>query len=650
MSRNDCPPNNWPPNNWPPNNWPPYDRSGSILCRVVHTALLLGLAVAGSFVEPGQAAAGDGRRHALSLAGEPKQGPDFQQFEWVNPEAPKGGSVRIRGIGTFDTLNRYAATGMPPLGIDDIYARLLTPSLDEPLTEYGLVAAWVSHPADYSSVTFGLRPEARFHDGAPITAADVVFTLDAIKKASPRYALYYQNVVKAEQIGPHEVTFTFDAKGNRELPQIVGSMPVLPKHFWTAKNELNQQRDLARGSLELPLGSGPYRVKSVDPGRTIVYERVKDWWAKDLPVNRGQWNFDELTFAYYRDRTPAFEGFKTGETDFWPENSAKGWATGYEIEPVKKGLLKRHEIESREMAPMQGFAFNTRRKLFADPRVRQAFNLAFNFEQTNKNMFFEQYVRVGSYFDNSELAARGLPKGRELEILETVRGQVPPEVFAKEWHNPVNKAPEDFRRHLSMAAKLLDDAGWTVQSGVRTNAAGDKLAVEFLLVQPDFERLVLVYKVELEKLGLKVDVRTVDSAQYHRRVDSFDFDIVVGRFAQSLSPGNEQREFWGSAAADKVGTLNLIGIKNPAVDSLIETLIFARDRAELVSATHALDRVLLWNHYLVPQFYSPRDRIAYWDKFGHPERLPGRASVLASFLQVWWQDQDRAARLAIARR
>ena len=596
------------------------------------------------------AGAGDVRRHALSLAGEPKYGPDFGQFAWVNSEAPKGGSVRIRGIGTFDTLNRYAAKGLAPLAIDDIYARLLTPSLDEPLTEYGLVAAWVSHPDDYSSATFGLRPEARFHDGTPITAADVIFSLDAIKKASPRHALYYQNVVRAEQTGPHEVTFVFDAKGNRELPQIVGSIPVLPKHYWTAKDELNQQRDLAQGSMEIPLGSGPYRVKSVDAGRAIVYERVKDWWAKDLPVSRGQWNFDEVMFIYYRDRTPAFEGFKTGETDFWPENSAKGWATGYGIEPVKQGLLKRHEIEVNQIASMQGFAFNTRRKAFADARVRQAFNFAFNFEQANKNMFFEQYARVGSYFDNSELAAKGLAQGRELEILEKVRGQVPPEVFTKEWHNPVNMAPDDFRRHLSMAAKLLDEAGWTVQNGVRTNAAGDKLAAEFLLVQPDFERLVLAYKVELEKLGLKIDVRTVDSAQYHRRIDAFDFDIVVKGFGQSHSPGNEQREFWGSAAADKEGTLNLIGIKNPAVDSLIETLIFAHDRAELVAATRALDRVLLWNHYVVPQFYSPRDRVAYWDKFGHPARLPGYASVLASFLQVWWQDQDRAARLAIARR
>ncbi len=590
------------------------------------------------------------RQHALSLVGTPKFGPDFKHFSWVDPNAPKGGSIRVRGIGTFDSLNRFSAKGMPALGIEHVYDRLLTPSLDEPLTEYGLIAAWVIHPADYSSATFGLRPEARFHDGRPITPEDVVFTLDAIKKAGPRYALYYQNVVKAEKTGAHEVTFTFDAKGNRELPQIVGSMPVLPKHFWTGKDDLNQVRDLGRGTLEIPLGSGPYRVKSVDPGRTIVYERVKDWWAKDLPVAKGQWNFDEVTFVYYRDRTPAFEGFKTADTDFWPESSAKAWATGYDIDPVKAGLIKRHEIATRDIASMQGFAFNLRRKIFADARTRQAFNLAFNFEQANKNMFFEQYARVGSYFENSELAAKGLPQEREIAILEKVRDKVPAEVFNKEWKNPLNAAPDDFRRHMSMAAKLLAEAGWSIKNGVLTNAAGDKLAVEILLVQPDFERLVLTYKADLEKLGIKIDVRTVDSAQYHRRVDSFDFDIIIGRFAQSLSPGNEQRDFWGSAAADREGTLNIIGIKNPAIDSLIETLIFAPDRAELVAAARALDRVLLWNHYLVPQFYAPRDRVAYWDKFGHPKDLPGRTSVLTSLLQVWWQDNDRVAKLVDARR
>ena len=590
------------------------------------------------------------RMHAISLAGQPKHGPEFANFDWVNPAAPKGGSARVRGIGTFDSLNRFAAKGLPPLGIEMIYDRLLTASLDEPLTEYGLLAAWVSYPADFSSATFGLRPEARFNDGNAVTPEDVIFTLDAIKRASPRHALYYQNVVRAEKTGPHEVKFTFDVKGNRELPQIVGSIPVLPRHYWMANDETGQPRDLARGTLEIPVGSGPYKIKSVSAGRSIVYERVKNWWGSNLAVSKGQWNFDEISIIFYRDRTPAFEGFKTGETDFWPENSAKGWATGYDIEPVRGGLLKRHEIPKLDIAAMQGFVFNTRRKQFADWRVRRAFNLAFNFEQSNKNMFFDQYARVGSYFQNSELAATGLPEGRELEILDKLREQVPPAVFTREWKNPVNATPDDFRRNMAAAAALLAEAGWVVKNGVLCNAAGEKLTAEFLLVQPDFERLVLAYKNELERLGMKIEIRTVDSAQYHRRTDAFDFDIVVGSFPQSLSPGNEQREFWSSAAADKPGTQNIIGIKDPAIDSLIETMIFAGDRAELVAASRALDRVLLWHHYIVPQFYAPRDRVAYWDRFGHPERLPSRTSPLGAFLPIWWHDPARAGKLDEARK
>jgi microcin C transport system substrate-binding protein len=589
------------------------------------------------------------RRHALSLIGEPASPPDFPHFDWVNPAAPKGGAVRIRGIGSFDTLNRYANRGEAALGLNLVNTSLMMTSLDEPSTEYGLVAAWVSHPDDFGSVTFGLRPEARFHDGQPITVEDVIFTLNAIKAASPHFALYYKNVVKAERSGEHEVTFTFDSTGNRELPQIVGSMPVLPRHFWQGKNDKGQPRDVARGTLDIPLGAGPYRIKSVDPGRLVTYERVPDWWAKDLPVTRGQWNFDEITFVYYRDRTPAFEAFKIGETDFWPESSAKGWATGYDIDAVRRGLIRKETIESRQIAGMQGFAFNLRRPKFQDPRVRQAFNLAFNFEWANRNMFYDQYLRSGSYFENSELKASGLPQGGELAILETVRNGVPPEVFTAEYRNPVNNAPEDLRRNMQRAARLLAEAGWSHGRQGLTNSAGDVLAAEFLLVQPDFERLVLAYKAELEKLGIRVEIRTVDSAQYRRRLDTFDFDVVVARFPQSLSPGNEQREFWGSAAATKEGSQNIIGIRSPAIDTLVERLIFATDRTDLIAATRALDRVLLWNHFVVPQFYIAHDRIASWSKFGRPARLPRQAGPLNSFLQVWWWDEQAVRKLQESR-
>ncbi len=598
----------------------------------------------------GGAMAGDKRVHALSLVDPPQYASGFQHFDWVNPDAPKGGKVRLRGIGTFDTLNAYAIKGSPPLGLGMLYDQLLAGSLDEPSAEYGLVAEWVSHDKEFSRATFGLRKEARFHDGKPMTADDVVFSLSAIKAANPRYALYYQNVVKAEANGSHEVTFTFEPKGNRELPLIIGGLPVLPRHYWTGKGENGELRDLAKSTMEVPLGSGPYRVQSVEGGRQITYERVKDWWAKDLPVSRGQWNFDQITYVYYRDRLPAFEGFKAGETDFWPENSAKGWATGYEIEPVRRDLIRRDLLPSKTIAPMQGFAFNTRRKQFQDARVRQAFNLCFNFEWANKNLFFDQYARVGSYFENSELKATGLPEGRELEILDGVRKDVPPEVFAQVWANPVYNQPEDVRRNMGRAAKLLAEAGYSMKNGVLTSAAGEKLTAEFLLVQPDFERLVLAYKAELERLGMKIDIRTVDAAQYRRRIDTFDFDVVVASFPQSLSPGNEQRDFWGSAAAIQEGTRNIIGIKNTAIDQLIDRLIFATDRADLVAATRALDRVLLWSHFVVPHFYSPNDRIAYWDKFRRPKKLPGQASATNAFIQTWWYDEDRAAKLADARR
>jgi microcin C transport system substrate-binding protein len=589
-------------------------------------------------------------RHALSLIGVPRHEPGFSQFDWVNAAAPKGGEIRLRAFGTFDTLNRFAPRGIAADGLARIDATLMLSSLDEPSSDYGWIAAWVSHPPDFASATFGLRPEARFSDGAPVTPEDVVFSLDQLKQANPRFGIYYKNVVRAEKTGPHEVRFVFDAPGNRELPLIVGGLPVLPRHFWTAKDDRGEQRDLARGSLEIPVGAGPYRVAKVDSGRRIVLERVSDWWAKDLPVARGQWNFDRISHVYYRDRLPAFEGFKAGETDFWPENSAKGWATEFDFEAVKRGLVKREELPDGDIKPMQGFIFNLRRPQFQDRRVREAFNLAFNFEWANQAMFFEQYRRSSSYFGNSELACRGLPEGEERAILEKAGDELPADLFKSEFKNPVNLAPDDFRRHLGKAARLLSEAGFEMKGGVRTNAAGVKISAEMLLVQPNFERLVLAYKAELAKLGIDLSVRIVDSAQYQRRVRSFDYDMIVSGFPQSHSPGNEQRELWGSAAASQEGSRNLVGIKSPAIDALIERLIYAKDRADLVTATRALDRALLWGHYLVPHFHSPVYRIGYWDKFARPGGLPRYAGPTDAFVRTWWYDDKAAARLEAARR
>jgi microcin C transport system substrate-binding protein len=594
----------------------------------------------------GTARAADERKHALSLIGTPKFSVDFKHFDWVNPDAPKGGTVRQWAPGSFDSLNGFTVKGTPAIGIGLIYDTLMTESPDEAATEYGLIAEWVSNPPDFSSVTFGLRAEARFNDGKPITPEDVAFSFDALKKAHPQYAFYYKNVIKAEKTGEREVTFRFDERGNRELPQIVGQMPVLPKHFWDAKGADGEPRDLSRSSLEVPLGSGPYKIAAVDAGRSITYERVKDYWAKNLPVTKGQWNFDRLIYLYFRDRVPGFEAFKAGDLDFWRESSAKEWATAYEFPAVKNGLVRRDQIATKSVAPMQAFAFNTRRKQFQDPRVRRAFNYAFDFEWANKNLFYDQYLRTHSYFGNSPLEAKGLPQGRELELLKEIEKDVPPEVFTTEWKNPVNKTPEELRNNLREAARLFAAAGWTPKNGVLTNAQGEQLIAEFLLVQPDFERIVLPFKTNLERLGVKASIRIVDASQFQRREDTFDFDIINDTFAQSESPGNEQRDFWGSAAADREGSRNTIGIKNAGIDKLIDKVVFATDRSELEAATRALDRVLLWHNFVVPQWYFPFDRIATWDIFGRPQKLPSRAT---SFLRVWWLDPAKQKALAEAR-
>lgn len=619
--------------------------SQSPMRRLLVGALVTMVAAASTLALPGTAAAQE-KRHALSLVGAPKYGPDFKHFGWVNPDAPKGGRVRQFAEGSFDSLNPFPVQGQAASGIGLLYSQLFDSSPDEASTEYAYVAAWASYPADFSSATFGLRADAKFHDGKAITAEDVVFSLEALKKASPRYAAYYKDVVKADVTGASEVTFRFAAPNNRELPHIISQLTIIPKHWWEGKNARGEQRDIMKSSLEPPLGSGPYKVKSFEPGREIVYERVKDWWAKDLPLFKGRYNFDELLVSYYRERIAAFEGFKAGSLDFWIESSAKAWATEYEFDAVKKGFVRKEAIARKRVAPMQAYVLNLRKKAFQDPRVRRAFNLAFDFEWANKNLFYGLYTRVGSYFENSEFAAKGLPAGRELEILNEVKSAVPAEVFTTEWKNPVNNSPEEARRNLAEAAKLLAAAGYTPKNGVLTNAQGEQLTVEILLNSPIWDRIVQPYKGTLEKLGVKVTVRQVDSAQYQRRTDSFDFDIVVDVFAQSESPGNEQRDFWGSATAGVEGSRNAIGIKNPAIDKLVEKVVFARDRDDLVAATRALDRVLLWNNYVVPHWHSPEQRVVYWNVFSRPKELPSRD---VAFFTTWWFDAEKAAKLKAAR-
>lgn len=589
-------------------------------------------------------------RHATSLVGAPKMAADYKNFDWVNPDAPKGGTLRQWADGSFDTLNPFSDKGVKADGLGLVFDKLMASSLDEPATNYGLIAECVSYPEDFSSATFKLRRDAKFHDGQPVTPDDVIFSLEQFKKVNPFFAFYYKNVVSAEKTGEHEVKFTFDAKGNRELPVIVGELNVIPKHYWEGKGANGEPRDLGKTTLEPPLGNGAYKIKSFEASRKITYERVADYWAKDLPVMKGQKNFDILDFTYYRDRTPSFEDFKTGKLDLWAENQAAAWAAQYEFEAVKSGLVKKEAIPIKRVAPMQAFVFNGRRPQFSDARVRQAFNLLFNFEEANKKLFYDLYVRVGSYFENSELQSKGLPDGRELEILNEVKGEAgfPPEALTTPWTNPVNKEAGDYRKNQLAAVKLFNAAGWTLgPDRLLKNAKGEPFVVEFLIDGDTFQRIILPYAKDLESLGIKATVRVADSAQYKQREDKRDFDVIVDTFGQSVSPGNEQRGFWGSAAAGKDASRNTAGIKNAAVDKLVDKIVFAKDRAELVAATRALDRVLLWNFYVVPMWHYPFERLAYWDIFGRPATLPSQTSAP---MQVWWYDAEKAKKIEAARK
>ncbi len=587
------------------------------------------------------------RHHGLSLlTPEPALPPDFPHLPYANPDAPKGGKVDLSAIGSFDSLNPIPLKGSKAAGLGLVFEPLMDSSLDEGSTEYGLIAEWVSYPEDFSSATFGLREEARWHDGKSITPEDVVFSLNVLKEHNPFYRAYYANVDRAEKTGEREVTFYFDSKNNRELPLIVGQLRVFPKHYWDG----SEGRDPARTTLEPPLGSGPYRIVEADGGRSVAYERVEDYWAKDLPLRKGHYNFDRLEFDYFRDSTVAFQAFKAGKIDFYVENSAKNWARGYDFPAHNRGDVIKRAIELETPQPMQAFVFNTRREQFADPRVRRAFNYAFDFEWANKTLFYGQYERTDSFFKNTELEAQGLPEGREREILEELRAEfpdhVPPEVVTEDYTNPSGGGRGKMRANLRKALDLLREAGWETQQGRLVNAeTGEPFTAEFLLQSPAMERVVLPYKQRLERIGMDISVRVVDSSQYQERTNTFDFDIIVDSFPQSDSPGNEQRDFWGSQAADTPGSRNTIGIKNPAVDKLIDMIIFAKDREELVAVTRALDRVLLWNHYVVPQWFSPARRIAYWNKFDHPEPLPSRA---IGFTEVWWYDAQAAQTLSSA--
>ncbi|WP_455925721.1 extracellular solute-binding protein [Pseudomonas putida] len=569
--------------------------------------------------------------HAATLYNEaPKYPATFQHFDYVNPDAPKGGTFRTAGSGGFDSLNPFISKGVPEGNIGLIYDTLTRQSLDEPLTEYGLIAKTIEKAPDNSWVRFTLRPEAHFHDGHPIRAEDVVFTFNTLMKdGSPVYRTYYAAVADVVAEDPLHVRFNFKTRDSRELPLILGQLPVLPKHYWAT-------RDFTRANLEFPLGSGPYKVAAVNAGRSIRYERVKDYWAKDLPINRGQYNFDVLTTDYYRDNNVALEALKAGAFDYWLEMTAKNWATAYDTPAVREKRLIKEELPNGNPVGMQGFIFNLRRPLFQDVRVRQALGLLFDFEWSNRQLFNGAYTRTDSFFENSDLASSGLPDADELKILEPLRGKIPDAVFTTPFKNPVSDGSGMIRDQQRQAYKLLLDAGWHVVNDRMVDATGKPVSIEFLLAQPEFERVLLPYKRNLADLGIELVLRRVDASQYVTRRRSRDFDMMVSSFPQSESPGNEQREYWESSSADRSGSYNWIGIKDPAVDALTESLINADTRKSLITHAHALDRVLLQNYYLVPNWHIKTWRVAYWNHLGHPAVSP-RYDVGTT---TWWAKPD----------
>ena len=576
-------------------------------------------------------------KHGMAMHGEVKYGSNFRSFDYVNPKAPKMGTLGLHSIGTFDSFNNFIVKGNPVANIDLIYNTLTTSSADEPFSQYGELAEEIYMPEDRSWVAFKLRPEARWHDGKQVSVEDVIWTFNTlVTDGEPFFRFYYGNVQDVIKAGNDIVRFNFKNGENRELPLILGQLTVLPKHYW-------KERDFNKTTLEPPLGSGPYRVKKFEPGRSLNLERETAYWGKQIPSHKGKFNFNEIRIDYYRDSDISLEAFKSGEYDYRLENSSKNWATGYDIPAVSEGLLTKRLFNHNRPAGMQGFVYNTRRPIFNDLRVRQALALAFDFEWSNQNLFYGQYTQSRSYFDNSELAATGLPSKKELELLNPLRNNLPRAVFTTSYAPSKGGGPRAMRANLRKANQLLNEAGWVITDGKRVNSEnGNLFEFEVLLVQPGFERIVLPFTRYLEKLGIEVRVRTVDTSQYRQRLNTYDYDMIVSSFGQSLSPGNEQRSFWGSNTAAMEGGRNYIGITNPAIDVLVEHIIEAKDREELVTATRSLDRALQWGHWVIPHWHIAYDRIAYWDKFGHPTITPPNGVQL----MTWWIDQSKASDLS----
>jgi len=566
------------------------------------------------------------RLHALSVFGDIKYSKNFKHFNYVNPIAPKGGKIKLAERGTFDSLNQFILKGLPAIGLDNIYESLLKESLDEPLTAYGLLAEGINIAEDKSSVTFYLRKNAKWHDNTPITAKDVIWTFNnLIENGHPYYKSYYSDILKAEFINTHSVKFYFSNKNNRELPIIIGQMKILPKHFWENNN-------FSTSGLTIPIGSGPYKIESMLPGKSITYKRIENHWGKNLPVYIGQNNFDKIQYDYYRDSNVMIEALKSKEYYFRHENISKEWATSYNDVINNKNFIK-EEINHELPQGMQAFVYNTRKDIFKNIILRKAIALAFDFEWTNKTLFYGQYIRTKSYFSNSDLASSGLPSTKELEILNPFKNNLPKELFIEEFNPGETNGSGNNRKNLKKALKILRNGGFKLIDNKLLDPYENEIKFEILLLSPAFERIVAPFIKNLSKLGVKANIRIVDTAQYKNRLDNFDFDMVVMARGQSLTPGNEQKNYWSSVSADIPGSLNWIGIKNSVIDELINLMISAQDRESLINYSKALDRVLLHQYYVIPHWHIKKWRLAYWNYIKRPQNIP---KYNLGFPEIWW--------------
>ncbi|KRA50447.1 extracellular solute-binding protein [Devosia sp. Root635] len=608
------------------------------LAPLLATALMLALAGPALAQTPT-----DVWSNSFTLEGEPKYGQDYTHFDYVNVDAPKGGVVRQGDLGGFDTFNPILPKGEPAGGIGLLYETLMTPSMDEQNTYYCLLAEALKIAPDYGSVTFRMDPDAHWNDGEPVTAEDVVWTFNKLIEVNPDRQQYYINIEKAEVTAPGEVTFTFNQTDNRELPLILGQLMVLPRHWWEGTDAKGKQRNIAESTLEPPLGSGPYELASFDAGRSITYTRVENYWGTNHPTQVGHNNFDEYRLEYFLDLTVEFEAFKGDQFDWWWENQARRWATAYDFPAVTEGRVIK-ELFPQDYAGSGiglGFIPNLRREKFQDARVREALNYAFDFEELSNTVFFNQYDRIDSYFFGLPFKSTGLPEGEELEVLNSVKDMVPPSVFTEPYANPVSGDPAKLRENLRTALGLFNEAGYTLDGNRLVDANGQQFSFEILLNGPTIEPVATNLVTNLAQIGVAATIRTVDSPQFINRARSFDYDMIYAGWAQSFSPGNEQRFFFGSSTANEEGSQNYAGIANPAIDALIDKLVVADDRDTQIAITKAIDRVLLHNYYMVPSYTLRNSRIARWDRFSHPEKLPDFSS---GFPTIWWWDAEKAAK------